>query len=117
MIDCILNASQAVIVDHVPSHSEDEQIAETLIKHDFGRHTRIGAIDDGGKRMLSICQFRAPFRCLTGMLQIAARVTSIAFLKLGDRLCGSYPRLVRMCWISASGKLVSTKQTDCDEPE
>src|SRR6266487_459235 len=109
MIDCILNASQAVIVDHVPSHSEDEQIAETLIKHDFGRHTRIGAIDDGGKRMLSICQFRAPFRCLTGMLQSSARVMSIAFLELGDRLCGSYGRLIRMYRIGGSSKLIWTK--------
>ena len=35
--------------------------------------------------MLSVCQFRAPFRSLTGMLQITARVTAITFLELGDR--------------------------------
>src|SRR6266545_2420876 len=112
MIDCILNASQAVIVDHVPGHSVDEQIAETLIKHDLGRHTRIGAIDNDRERMLTLCQLCAPFGRLTGMLQIAVRVTAIAFFQLGDRLRGSYRRLIRMGRIGRSSKLDCAKQTD-----
>ena len=105
MIDCILNASQAVIVDHVPGHSEDKQIAQTLIKQDFGRHTRIGAIDNGRERMLAFCQFYASFRRLTGMLQIAARIASIAFFQFGDRLRGRHARLIRMRGIGCAGKL------------
>jgi hypothetical protein len=46
------------------------------------------------------------------MLKIAARVAVIAFLELGDRLCGSYGRLIRMCRIGGSSKLACAKQTD-----
>src|SRR6059058_6368179 len=112
MIDRVLDAAQPFIVDHVARHSNDKQVTEPLIEDNFWRHTRIGATDDRGERMLSICQFRAPFRRLTRMLQIAARITTIAFLELGDRLGGSYRGLVRMGRISASRKLGCAKQAD-----
>src|SRR6266480_5055179 len=112
MIDCILNTSQAVIVDHVPGHSEDEQIAETLINHDFGRHTRIGAIDNDRERMLALCQFYASFRRLTWMLQIAVRVAAITFLEFGDRLGRRNNWLIGMSRVSGSDHLVCTKQGD-----
>ena len=60
-IDRILDASQAFIVDHVACYPKDEQIAETFIKDDFGWHTRIGATENGRKRMLTLRQFCAPF--------------------------------------------------------
>src|SRR5207244_1842977 len=53
MIDRVLDASQAVIVDYVASYSYHEQIAEPLIENDFGRNTRIGATDNNGERMLT----------------------------------------------------------------
>ncbi len=65
--------------------------------------------------MLNLCQFHAPFRRLTGMLQIAARITAIAFLELRDCFGRSYRRLVRVSRISGSGKLACAKQTDYDE--
>src|SRR5438034_6521848 len=115
MIDRVLDAAQSFIVDHVSRHSHNKQVTEPLIEDNFGRHTRIGATDDGGERMLSLCQFRAPFRRLTGMLQIAARITAIAFLELRDCFTWSYRRLVRMNRISASGQLVNAQQADGDE--
>src|SRR5213080_1838264 len=111
MIDRVLDAAQSFIVDHVSRHSHNKQVTEPLIEDNFGRHTRIGATDDGGERMLSLCQFRAPFRRLTGMLQIAARVSSIAFLELRDCFGRSYRRLLGVSRISSSGNLVCTKQT------
>jgi len=65
--------------------------------------------------MLSVCQFRASFRRLTGMLKSSARVTSIALVELGNCLGWSYGRLFRMRGISRSGKVISAKQTDHDE--
>lgn len=105
MIDSVFDASQVFVVNYISRDATYKQIAQTLIKNDLGRHTRIGATDDDGKRMLGVCQFRAPLCCLTGMLQIAARVTTVAFFQLGDCLRGSYRGLVRMGWISCTGKL------------
>src|SRR6266550_249546 len=62
--------------------------------------------------MLSLCQFRTPFRGLTRMLRIAAGITAIAFLELGDRLCGSYGRLIRMGRISGPHELACAEETD-----
>jgi hypothetical protein len=90
VIDCVFNASQVFIVDDVSGDAADEQITETLIKNNLRRHPRIGATDDDGERMLRLCQFCAPCRRLTGMLQIAAGITTIAFLELGDRFRRSY---------------------------
>ena len=62
--------------------------------------------------MLSLCQFRASFRRLTGMLQIAARVAAITFLELRDCLRWSHRRLIRVSGISCSGKLGNPNQTN-----
>ena len=39
--------------DDVPGHPDHEQVAETLVEDDLGRHPRVGAPEDDGKRLLS----------------------------------------------------------------
>ena len=53
-IDCVLDASQAFIVEHIARDSNDEQISEAFIKDEFGRHTRIGTTENDCKRMLTL---------------------------------------------------------------
>jgi hypothetical protein len=57
VIDHILDAAQAFVVNHVACHPKHKQIPQTLIKYDFGRHPRIRAADDNGEEMLAIRQF------------------------------------------------------------
>jgi hypothetical protein len=54
--------------------------------------------------MLTVGQFPAPLGCLTRMLQIPARVASIAVLELRNCLTGIYRWLIRMRWISGFDK-------------
>ena len=49
------------------------------------------------------------------MLQIAACVTSITLLELGDCFRGRYRRLVRMSRISGAGKLTCDRNAGDDE--
>ena len=90
MIDRVLDATQAFIIDYVSRHSNDEQIAEPLVEDDLGRNARVRATDNDGERMLNLCKFCAPVRRLTGMLQTAAGVAAITFLELRDCFRWSY---------------------------
>ena len=65
--------------------------------------------------MLGLCQFCPSLCRLTGMLQIAASITAITLLELGDCLCGSYGRLLWMPRISGKGELARGKQADYGE--
>src|SRR5215475_12923574 len=90
VLDRVFDASPAFVVDDVACHAQYEEITESLVEYNFGRHTRIGATDDNGKRMLALCNFRATLCGLTGMLKATARVAFIAFLEFGDGLCWRY---------------------------
>jgi hypothetical protein len=65
--------------------------------------------------VLTLCQFRAPFRRLTGMLQVTTDVTTVTFLELGDCLGWRYCRLFRMSGISGEDELARRKQADRDK--
>ena len=60
------------------------------VQDDLGWNARVRATDNDGERMLNICQFYAPVRRLTGMLQTAAGVAAITFLELRDCFRWSY---------------------------
>src|SRR6266550_2710269 len=141
-IDPVLDAPQAFIVEHIARHSNDEQISEAFIKDDFGRHTRIGTTEDDRKRVLTLRQFCASFggllasysqrnrasifiavgryvlsfiNRLVRVLRISGGESAIAFFQSRDRPGRGNSWLIGMSRISGSGKLVCTKQTDCDE--
>ena len=89
---------------------------QSLVKYDLGWNTRIGTTKNGGKRMLAVCQFRSPLCRLTGMLQIAAGITAITFLELGDCLggsdagCSGWPGSAARASSLMASKLDATKQ-------
>src|SRR6266446_2711921 len=109
MIDRILDAPQALIVDHISCHSDHKQIAEPLIEYDLGRHARISAAENDRKRMLTLCQFFSFLARLTWVLLIAVRVASIAFFEPRDSFSGSNRRLVGVGWIAGIDNLVAAK--------
>ena len=45
--------------DDVAGDADDEEIAEALIEHELGGHTRIGAAEDDRERLLAVRDFRA----------------------------------------------------------
>src|SRR2546423_15090296 len=65
-IDAVLDAAQALIVEHVACYANDEQISQAFIKDDFRWHPRIGTTKDDRKRVLTFRQFGASFHCLFG---------------------------------------------------
>ena len=130
------------IVEHVARNSNDEQIAEAFIKHDFGWHTRIGTTEDDRKRVLTLRQFCTSFGGLLAshaqgnragifiavgrhvlsfinrvmrMLRIPCSETAIAFFQPRDRLNRGNDWLIRMSRIGGSSELACAKQTDCDQ--
>src|SRR6059036_646626 len=132
-IDPVLDASQAFIVEHIASYSNDEQISEAFIKDDFRWHTRIGTTEDDRKRVLTLRQFCASFGSLLAshaegnhasifiaigrhvlsfinrfvrMLRISGGESAIAFFQPRDRLSRRNNWLIRMRRISSSGDLV-----------
>src|SRR5215471_2145054 len=58
-IDAVLDASKALIVEHIARYSNDEQISKALVKHGSGWYTRIRTTEDDHKRMLTLHQFCA----------------------------------------------------------
>ena len=54
MFHRIFNTSEFVIRNYVSGGSDGKNIAKSLIKYLFGRHTRIRTTDNNGKR-LSYC--------------------------------------------------------------
>src|SRR5262245_22167421 len=143
-IDRVLDASQAFIVEHIASYSNDEQVSEAFIKDEFGRHTRIRTTKDDRKRVLTLRQFCASFGGLfvshaqgnrTGifiavgrhvlsfinrfvrMLRISGSESSIAFLEPRHRLGRRNNWLIGMFRISCSAKLISANQGGDDETE
>src|SRR5512133_2041217 len=140
-IDPVLDASQAFVVEHVARYSNDEQISEAFIKHDFGWHTRIGTTEDDRKRVLTLRQFCASFSGLLAshsqgnrasifiavgryvlfvvnrlvrVLEISGGESAIAFFQARDRVGRGNNWLIGMSWISSSAKLASATQTDRD---
>src|SRR5215470_3348753 len=141
-IDRVLDASQSFIVEDVARNSNDEQIAEAFIKHDFGWHTRIGTTEDDRKRVLTLRQFCTSFGGLLAsqaqgnragiliavgrhvlsfinrvmrMLRISSGESTIAFFQPRDRLSRGNDWLIRMSRIGGSSELACAKQTDCDQ--
>ena len=41
MIDCVFEAAQPFIIDHVSRDSNNKQVTNALIEDNFGRYTRI----------------------------------------------------------------------------
>src|SRR5262245_62084165 len=60
-IDTVLDASEALIVEHITRDSNAEQISETLVKDEFGWHTGIGTTEDDRKRVLTFDEFCPSF--------------------------------------------------------
>src|SRR5437762_14360000 len=118
MIDRILDAPQALIVDHISCHADHKQIAEPLIEYDLGRNARIGAAENDRKRMLNLCQFFSFLARLAWMLWIAVRVASIALFQPRDCVSRRHGRrLVGMGRIGGAGKLLAAKYTSRENEE
>src|SRR5215831_7755622 len=64
---CIFDASQFVVSSDVSRNSNDKQIAQSLIKDQFGRDSRIRTTQNHGKRMLTALQLFTAFQTLVGM--------------------------------------------------
>src|SRR5437762_6865279 len=117
MIDRILDAPQALIVDHISCHADHKQIAEPLIEYDLGRNARIGAAENDRKRMLTLCQFFSFLARLAWMLWIAVRVASISSFEPGDSFSGSDRRLFGVGRIGGAGMLAAAQYTSRENEE
>jgi hypothetical protein len=111
-VDPVLDASQAFIVEHIARDSNDEQIAKTFIKNDFGWHTRIGTTEDDRKRVLTFRQFCASFGgLLAGHSQ---RNCAGIFIAVFSYVGSFFVRFVRVLQISRSETGIALLQSrDC----
>src|SRR5215470_8175091 len=130
-VDSKLDASEALVVEHIARDSNNEQISQAFIKDDFGRHARIGTTEDYSKRVLTLRQlcpsfgglfgghsqrnyariFIAVFRyvrslvtCLMGMLRVPCNETTIAFLESQECFCGRNHWSIAIDGLSSSGE-------------
>ncbi len=53
VLDGVFDAAEDFVVDHVASIADHEEIAQSCVENQFGRHARIGASEDDGVRMLA----------------------------------------------------------------
>ena len=58
--------------DDVSRHADDEQLADSLIEDELGRHPRVGAADDDRQRRLPLGQRREVLRLPPGMDELSA---------------------------------------------
>lgn len=57
-----LDAADLGRCDDVAGHPDDKEVAQALVKHQFRRHSRIGASEDNGEGFLALVQLRPPSR-------------------------------------------------------
>jgi hypothetical protein len=53
----VFNRADHGPVCYIAGHPQHEEIAQALVKHQFGSNAGIGARKNHGKRMLALCQF------------------------------------------------------------
>jgi len=80
--DGILEAANLDVSGDVAGRSHGEQVPQPLIEDDLGRHTRIGAAEDRGVRMLAEYQFTLPVGRLMGVDVVMGGVVLVADLQL-----------------------------------
>ena len=74
--------------DDVPRHADDEQVADSLVEDQFGRHSRVGAPDDDGKRSLPFGQRCEVLRLPSRVGELTLDETLVALDELGEHSVG-----------------------------
>jgi hypothetical protein len=77
-IDCVLDASQAFIVEHIARDSDDKQISQALIKDNLGWYARIGTTEYDRERVLTFREFSPSFGGLICRGCISRRAPAVA---------------------------------------
>jgi hypothetical protein len=72
MSDGVLDAPDDIGINYTPGHPNDEQVDETLVENQLGRHPGVDASEDRGKRLLVANQLLKPVGALMRMSGLAA---------------------------------------------
>src|SRR3954447_25051382 len=88
MLHGVLDAAQDCIVHDVAGHTNDEQIAQTLIEKEFRWYSRIGTPEDDRKRMLSCNEFLPAGHRFIRMLLLVFDVSSVSCKQACHRFVG-----------------------------
>jgi|SRR5215468_1166058 len=141
-IDCILDASQAFIVEHISRNTDDKEISEAFIKDKFGWHTRIGTTQYDRERVLTFREFSPSFggllarhshrkcvriliavlsyvrsliTCFVRMLYVSRYEAAIAFFESRECLCWRNHWPIAISGLSSAAELVSNSQAGDNE--
>lgn len=88
MFGSVFDTAERDIVDDVAGGTYNEEIAESLIKHDLGCGARIGAAKNDREGMLAILELRAATGALVRVRKIAGNEAGIACFEPGECCVG-----------------------------
>ena len=83
-MDGEFDAPESGVVDYSTGEAGDENIADSLIKNDFGRGPGVSASDDDSEWLLVGCQFEAARFTLAWVGGLSADIASISFQEFGQ---------------------------------
>jgi len=78
----IFDRSEGEFARHLPRYADDEEVTDTAVKDDLGRHPRIGTTEDYRKRVLSADRLGPPFLMVSLPLALARDVSPVSLEKL-----------------------------------
>ena len=104
MFDRIFDAAQIIVRGNVPCNTDYKQVAQTLVKYQFGRDAGIRTAQNDGKWMLAALQFSTAGRAFVRMLLLMTNVAFVAFRK---------PRKCLICGHAGSRVLSPRARAGC----
>jgi hypothetical protein len=91
----VLDTGRLVVAGDVAGHADGEDVAESFVEDDLGRHARVGARENGAVRGLAGRQHVLTVRRLVWMQILLGDVVRVPRLEFGEHRISGWHRFLR----------------------